>query len=400
MIFQCLEHKAETTECKRCRRNSRFQLAFCYYIGFGTARNLELALQWAKKCKKTLEDLEDETDEVVDMHVIKNKATNQLQLSGFDISMDHVNEYRKPDYQLTQVVENYQREISDLEKAFPDQPLIVAALQATTAALLGSSGKWQQSSQKYRSVITIFRQSRDHGPTHHVTLNLSHRLADLLRLQGQLEDAKSITQEVLAAQKSISEAGPQALLCYSMLGMIYHDESNYDEASKIFKDVLKASTQLLGSEHSQVLHAMSNLASAYRAKGRLDEAEELDHTALERKRKILDSEGRPHYSTLTSGANLALTYSYQGRWDEAEKLEQWVLEERLKALGPLDPATLTAQKNLASTYLHQGRTAEAEKQYREVVEGQQRILGEAHPQTLDSIESWTKVRCDLAQATL
>ncbi|RMZ75072.1 hypothetical protein DV737_g5474, partial [Chaetothyriales sp. CBS 132003] len=201
-----------------------------------------------------------------------------------------------------------------------------------------------------------------------VIFQLSHAMADFLRLQDRLKDAEKVINDALKTQKSIAEADAPALLCYLMLGMIEYDKSNYSTACHIFEDVLMAFEKALGPKHPFVLRAVSNLACAYRVLGRLSEAEQMDLRALNTKRQVLDDGDDPHYSSLTSAANLALTYSSQGRWDEAEELEKWVLEKRLETLGPLDPASLISKKNLALTYLHKSRMAEAKQLLHEVVE--------------------------------
>ncbi|KAK7002445.1 hypothetical protein R3P38DRAFT_3042967 [Favolaschia claudopus] len=59
-------------------------------------------------------------------------------------------------------------------------------------------------------------------------------------------------------------------------------------------------------------------------------------------------------------SNLASTYSDQGRWSDAEGLQVTVLEARKRLLGEDHPATLLSMSNLASVFEHQGRQSEAE----------------------------------------
>jgi hypothetical protein len=68
---------------------------------------------------------------------------------------------------------------------------------------------------------------------------------------------------------------------------------------------LTDSRRLLGAEHPNTLTSGNNLASAYRAAGRLDEAIPLFEQILTDRRRLLGAE---HPDTLTSGNGLAHAY--------------------------------------------------------------------------------------------
>ena len=75
---------------------------------------------------------------------------------------------------------------------------------------------------------------------------------------------------------------------------------------------------------------MANLASTFWNQGRWEEAEKLFVQVMETSKTKL---GADHPDTLTSMANLASTYKNQGRWEEAEKLQVQVMETRKTKLG-------------------------------------------------------------------
>jgi hypothetical protein len=64
--------------------------------------------------------------------------------------------------------------------------------------------------------------------------------------------------------------------------------------------------------------------------------------------------GEEHLDTLHAMSNLANTLRDKGRWDEAEKLQKKVLETRKILLGEYHPDTLTVMNNLAGTLRDQG----------------------------------------------
>jgi tetratricopeptide (TPR) repeat protein len=361
LIFQCLEHKAKTSKCKKCTKRAAFELAFCYYIGFGTASNHQLAESWACKAGKKLEDLEDEKDEVIDYDFNPNSTLNELRHQHFGMIMDHTNEYRRPDYNLKVVLETLQREIRDLDEAFETQFMLTTTMRGVLAGVYLGAGHTDDAERIYRQLVDFFEQDPDHGPTHSDTWSSQQHLAEILRQGGKLGEAEEVARRCLTNRKKLNDVNnPGIIECKATLGSILFDGERFDEAMELFIETHRDSTGLLGTEHPQTLFAMSNLACAYRAQGLLAEAEDLDFAVLEIKKRIFGNEGGAHFSTVTSAANLAFTYSCQKRWDEAEKLEIWVLKERAKTLGELHPATLLAREQLAETYYQQGKDKDAQ----------------------------------------
>ncbi|KAK4667919.1 LOW QUALITY PROTEIN: uncharacterized protein QC764_0111100 [Podospora pseudoanserina] len=183
------------------------------------------------------------------------------------------------------------------------------------------------------------------------------------------------------------------------IGRIYYDEGRWEEAEKLFVQVMETSKTKLGADHPDTLTSMANLASTFWNQGRLEEAEKLFVQVMETRKTKL---GADHPSMLTSMANLASTYRNQGRWEEAEKLEVQVMETRKTKLGADHPSTLTTMANLASTFWNQGRWEEAEKLEVQVMETQKTKLGADHPDTLTSMANlastfWNQGRWEEAE---
>ena len=114
----------------------------------------------------------------------------------------------------------------------------------------------------------------------------------------------------------------------------------------------------LGPDHPSTLTARNNLAGAYQAAGRLNEAIPLYQQNLEDRTRIL---GPHHPDTLTSRNNLANAYQAAGRLDDAIPLHEQTLEDSTHILGPHHPRTLSPRKHLANAYLAAGRSEEARK---------------------------------------
>ncbi|KAK3351860.1 hypothetical protein B0H65DRAFT_137399 [Neurospora tetraspora] len=166
-------------------------------------------------------------------------------------------------------------------------------------------------------------------------------------------------------------------------------QGGWEEAEKLFVQVMETRKPKLGADHPDTLMSMANLASTYRNQGRWEEAEKLEVQVMETRKAKL---GADHPSTLTSMANLASTLWNQGRWGEAEKLFVQVMETRKAKLGADHPSTLTSMANLAFTWNSQGRHEDALALMQDCVEARQRVLGPEHPDTLSplaTVSEWS-----------
>jgi tetratricopeptide (TPR) repeat protein len=84
-------------------------------------------------------------------------------------------------------------------------------------------------------------------------------------------------------------------------------------------------------------------------------------------RKICESAGTEHPSTLTSMNNLALVLSDQGKHEQAEEMHRQALGLRETVLGKEHPSTLTSMNNLANVLRDQGKYEQAEEMHRQAL---------------------------------
>ena len=82
----------------------------------------------------------------------------------------------------------------------------------------------------------------------------------------------------------------------------------------MYEQVLADRERILGPNHASTLASRSNLASVYRAAGRLAEAITLYEQVLADRERIL---GPNHASTLASRSNLASAYRAAGLIDSS-----------------------------------------------------------------------------------
>jgi tetratricopeptide (TPR) repeat protein len=168
------------------------------------------------------------------------------------------------------------------------------------------------------------------------------------------------------------------------LAVAYRAAGRLDEALPLHEQTLELKKAKLGPDHPDTLISMNGLAETYRAAGQLDRAVRLHKETLERRRVKL---GPDNPDTLISMNNLALAYGAAGRLDEALPLLKQTLELTKARLGPDHPDTLSSMGNLASAYQATRELDRALPLFQEVLERRRATLGPDHPHTLSSLNN-------------
>ncbi|WP_274528226.1 tetratricopeptide repeat protein [Micromonospora foliorum] len=190
-------------------------------------------------------------------------------------------------------------------------------------------------------------------------------------------------REALGAIAEMSEdLGADVVGVNNVVTHHYTAQGSYPAAIDQGEDVVAAAVARLGVEHPKTLMSRNNLATAYDAAGRLDEAIPLHEATLAACERVLGDEEHP--LTLTSRNNLATAYDAAGRLDEAIPLYEATLAVRERVLGDEHPKTLMSRNNLATAYDAAGRLDEAIPLYEATLAVRERVLGDEHPDTLGS----------------
>ena len=191
--------------------------------------------------------------------------------------------------------------------------------------------------------------------------------------------ALALTDSVTRAGDTLGRDHPSTLTARLNLAGAYKAAGRLDEAITLYEQNLEDSTRILGPHHPDTLTARNNLAGAYHNAGRLNEAIPLHEQNLEDSTRIL---GPHHPDTLTARNNLAYAYHNAGRLNEAITLYEHNLKDFENLLGPHHPHTLLSCNNLAGAYHDAGRLNEAITLHEQNLEDRTRILGPHHPDTL------------------
>ena len=207
------------------------------------------------------------------------------------------------------------------------------------------------------------------------TAQIKHRLAEILTLKSQYEQAEALYLEALKTrQKLLGEKNIDTVSSIDGLGLVYLDQGKYEQAEANFLKALRFAREILQKEEYDICaEIMSHLAYVYRIQGKLDEAEPLCLESLQLRKKI---NGEEHSNFATGLHELGMLYKHQGKYKEAEELFDKVVKLDEKLLGENHPDTAMSLGSLAAVYWDLGKLEEAENLNLQVLELTKKLLGE------------------------
>jgi tetratricopeptide (TPR) repeat protein len=229
-------------------------------------------------------------------------------------------------------------------------------------------------------------QYESENVTHSVSFALLlHNIAAFDQSHGQYQEAREKLSRALSIRESVLGTDESDTLnSVSNLALVLGRQGKYEEAERLNRRALEARESTLGMDHPDTLTSLNNLASVLDSQGKYKEAERLNRRALEARESTL---GMNHPDTLSSVSNLASVLDSQGKYEEAERLNRRALEARESTLGMDHPSTLTSVNNLALVLNRQGKYEEAERLNRRALEAKERTLGVDHPDTLVTVNN-------------
>ncbi|MGB3405186.1 MAG: tetratricopeptide repeat protein [Microcoleaceae cyanobacterium] len=285
------------------------------------------------------------------------------------------------------------------------------------------------------------------GEEHEDVATSLSNLGSLYHIQGRYSEAESLGEQVLKIRRQLSAADDPSLTTdLNNLAVAYHYQGRYSKAEQLFKEALEIEKELcekrekvleqdlkkmqeiaikrlikknikkhiykheLESEIDKILSekyldikqiyndyisialSLNNLAECCAYQGRYSEAEQLYYEAIERYKKIFDTDELSKVDNSDVAVvlnNLGILYFLQGYYNEAEHLNQQALAIR-KRLFQGDHLSIAQSFNsLAELYLDQfqGRYDEAEPLCREALAMRKRLFRNGHPSIAESLDN-------------
>jgi len=208
-----------------------------------------------------------------------------------------------------------------------------------------------------------------------------------------------------------------------VLGSVYLDLAEYQQAEAMFRAALTLRRESLGSSHPDVARVLVDLGESLSKQGQWPEAQQLLNQGLTMQQDLLGgfhqavgfthfrlgmlhnragrgAEAEQHFRTALDVCRrhpevdlaamvdqLALSLHKQGKYAEAEPLAREALAMRRERTPSGSPGLAGALQNLGGLLREQGKIAEAESCYREALEIRLKQLPAGHPDTLWSMNN-------------
>jgi serine/threonine-protein kinase len=200
---------------------------------------------------------------------------------------------------------------------------------------------------------------------------------------GPAENLRVITlvdQGVQEARSLDSEPAVQAQL-YETLGDIYQKLGKLEQANALFHSALEKRKALFGTDHAEVGDTLVALGLLRTDQAQMEEGERLAREGLEMNRRNLPPN---HPAVAKATTALGQVLEARGKYDEAIK----VLEEAVRlhsVAGEADPDLAVAMSELANTHFYAGHFDVCESLNRRILAMNRQLFGDRHPHVADDL---------------
>ena len=216
-------------------------------------------------------------------------------------------------------------------------------------------------------VLRVAKPDESQGPRP-TALELAHQAKD--RIDSTLSDDSQESRD--PSQKTEIEIELRGIL-----GELFLDLGDLDEASKQMERALQLAREVYGNDHPEVAKRLGNLGVALNGLERYDKAEELQRKALE----IRLRHGQEGSELFKIRGNLATTLMYLGKYEESERLFLANLNSRIRlyaSVNPFDMDIARSHHNLGAFYFETENLDKAELHLREALTMRREAYGAGH----------------------
>lgn len=256
-----------------------------------------------------------------------------------------------------------------------------SALKCHLAETYHLMGHYDEAERHLREAERIIRQ-KWYGQE----LIYKRMLPDLLRDRGRYQEARRLYGDLLERSRSTGASTQgKDLPIIKELGILHMLEGDFDKAALLLEKALEGAKEKWGEEQWNIVDYKIALAVLRTKQGHHEEAESLFDKALSDMEDRLDDD---HPELLRAKCHLGVLHTEQKRYNEAEILLIDVTQAQRDNLnlGPNHPATLTSMYELGLLYLAQSQYEKAESHLLEAVRSREAKLRPNHPHTVESLE--------------
>jgi eukaryotic-like serine/threonine-protein kinase len=249
------------------------------------------------------------------------------------------------------------------------QPAVQSAVEHTIADSYVALGEYALAGQHYDDALTAGRKA---GIANAEQAKLVLRKAENVANEGHLGDALAGAQAALAMVQSEPAAGRERLYIESRVAGLECEAGKLEACRTRYTGVLAAQRAAFGADDADVLDTIEGLSYADVALARYDDALRLYEELI---RACRAKYGDEHSKTLSAINGLSVLYLESKQYAEAEKLLAPMLPIEERVFGPEHPRTLSVVNNLGGAIRQQGRNEEARPYYERTLALAQKLYG-------------------------
>ncbi|MGD8453828.1 MAG: tetratricopeptide repeat protein [Phycisphaerae bacterium] len=280
-----------------------------------------------------------------------------------------------------------------IDRSFPDQPTVRAALHETIGKTFQQLGEFDSALGQLRSALGIRRQTDGGSPAD--LADAVVLLGGLYHEMGDFAAAEPLYREALAlAEEQAPDNTALRTRRMSALTVLLIDKGNLDEAETVAQDTLDLARRVFGERHLTVSSCLTNYATVRQARGDFDTAERLLTKALEMRRALYGPDNELVVSSLN---NLAWMLYTKGDTERAGRVFEEGLDVARRILPPGHRFIADLDSGRSACLVAAGRYAEAEPVLARSYERLAILLGEQNHRTrqtaqflVDLYEKWGK----------
>jgi len=269
-------------------------------------------------------------------------------------------------------------------------PASYASTLTNYSNLLIRNGELATAKEKLELVMELYTSQLPGDLTY---VNALESLSGLLLTDGDITGA---TQKIDLALEVAREKGMKSRLyaLYNQKAKILTSEAKYTEARNIAEEALQESITLFGSDALQTAFVKNTLAGVYTQLGAYQQAGKLYLEVLPTFRQTY-GESHPEYATVA--ANYSSLLQLEGSYYTAEYYLKIAEEIKRQAYGKENRDYLTTYENLGLLYLNTARYTEAGQVLSEIKSIKEKILPTRDPSLAYTLANLGTVKKQLAE---